>query len=420
MLMFEHLQFFKKLFRVWLSPVLGIGILSPKNLSIQTLGIRISDIKIWGITIALVFCLGIPSVWAQTPPTDPSVEALKQYQQQLLTYYDNALKTQGQLQQLQSLTQGSLINLQNQLQATEQNITENEFRLQLAEKFLKLLQKDWLKAQKNYEDLQSQVVSRLRWLQQQPRSEGWAMLLNSENLVSFFQKRHRIRLLYEADQKQLKEIQASFAVLQQRRFDIENQKNEIALLQQQLRFQKSQTETQLVHQNALADRLNSDRLALDAALARLEQDSSTIGDLIRNRGRITVRPRIGNGRLAYPVYGPISSEFGWRVHPISGTERLHAGIDFAVDYGTPIAAAGSGVVIFAGWYGGYGYAVIIDHGGGITTLYAHADELLVSEGATVNVGTIVARVGSTGYSTGPHLHFEVREDGEPVDPRKYL
>lgn len=398
-----------------------------------------------GITIALVLWLGMlwlgmlwlgmPPVWAQTAPiilstidssttdsstADPSVEALKRYQQQLLTYYDNALKTQGQLQQLQSLTQGSLINLETQLQATEQNITENEFRLQLAENFLKLLQKDWLKAQKNYETLQSQVVSRLRWLQQQPRLEGWAMLLKSDNLVSFFQKRHRIRLLYEADQKQLKEIQASFAVLQQRRFDIENQKNEIALLQQQLHFQKSQTETQLVHQNALADRLNNDRLALDAALSRLEQDSSTIGDLIRSRGRRSIRPRTGNGRLSYPVYGPISSEFGWRVHPISGTERLHAGIDFAVDYGTPIAAAAGGSVIFAGWYGGYGYAVIVDHGGGITTLYAHADELLVSEGATVSAGTIIARVGSTGYSTGPHLHFEVREGGEPVDPRKYL
>ena len=384
------------------------------------------------ITIGLALVFGVvfggamAPVWAQTPEVqssvDPSVEALRRYQQQLLTYYDNALKTQGQLQQLQSLTQGSLIDLQTQLQATQQNITENQFRLQLAENFLDLLQKDWLKAQKNYEVLQSQVVSRLRWLQQQPRSEGLALLLDSKNLVSFFQKRHRIRLLYEADQKQLQEVQASFAVLQQRRFDIENQKNEIALLQQQLRFQKSQTETQLVRQNALADRLNSDRMALDAALARLEQDSSTIGQLIRNRGTNRSRPPIpvGTGRLTYPVYGPISSEFGWRVHPISGTERLHAGMDFAVDYGTPIVAAGSGSVIFSGWYGGYGYAIIVDHGGGITTLYAHADELLVSEGTWVNGGTIIAKVGSTGYSTGPHLHFEVREDGEPVDPRGYL
>ena len=208
------------------------------------------------ITIGLALVFGVvfggamAPVWAQTPEVqssvDPSVEALRRYQQQLLTYYDNALKTQGQLQQLQSLTQGSLIDLQTQLQATQQNITENQFRLQLAENFLDLLQKDWLKAQKNYEVLQSQVVSRLRWLQQQPRSEGLALLLDSKNLVSFFQKRHRIRLLYEADQKQLQEVQASFAVLQQRRFDIENQKNEIALLQQQLRFQKSQTETQFI------------------------------------------------------------------------------------------------------------------------------------------------------------------------------
>ncbi|MEY2978028.1 MAG: murein hydrolase activator EnvC family protein [Prochlorotrichaceae cyanobacterium] len=387
-----------------------------------------SILSLFGIIVGLwCFSLGggVALAQTQTPPTDPSIAALERYEQQLLTYYENVLKTQGQLNQLQSLTQDSLINLQTQLQATEQNLEESEFRLALAEKFLKLLQKDWLKAQRNYEALQNRMVSRLRWLQKQPRLEGWATLLKSDNLVDFFQKRHRIRLLYQADQQQLKTVQASFAVLQQRRFDIENQKNEIALLQQQLRFQKAQTETQLVHQNALADRLNSDRLALDAALSRLEQDSSSIGQLIRDRRANRTRPIPpvlggGSGRLRYPVYGPISSEFGWRVHPISGTERLHAGIDFAVDYGTPITAAADGAVIFSGWYGGYGYAVILDHGGGITTLYAHSDELLVSEGSWVTQGTIVAKVGSTGYSTGPHLHFEVRRDGEPVDPRPYF
>ncbi|MEM8604152.1 MAG: peptidoglycan DD-metalloendopeptidase family protein, partial [Cyanobacteria bacterium P01_H01_bin.121] len=121
-----------------------------------------------------------------------------------------------------------------------------------------------------------------------------------------------------------------------------------------------------------------------------------------------------------PVYGPISSVYGWREHPILGTSRLHAGIDFAVDYGTPITAAAPGEVIFAGWYGGYGNAVIIDHGGGITTLYAHASDLSVQEGDRVSAGLTVASVGSTGFSTGPHLHFEVRENGEPVDPMTYL
>lgn len=375
--------------------------------------------------ISLCFPVMAQTVSSSTTPNNLTLGALERYQQQLGEYYDNALKAQGQLKQFQSLTQGTLIQLQEQLQATEQNLAENEHRLQLAQQFLSLLQKDWIKAQANYQTLQNQVVTRLRWIQKQPKVQGWAALLQSEDLANLFQKRYRIRLLYEADVEQLKTVQASFAVLQQRRFDIENQKNEIALIQEQLRFQKSQAETQVATQNSLSDRLRRDRLALDAALARLEQDSTLLGQFIRDRrsrqGQPVYPPIVlGESAFIYPVLGPISSEFGWRVHPISGTERFHSGIDFAVDYGTPIAAVAAGQVIFAGWYGGYGNAVIIDHGGGLTTLYAHTSELLIHEGDWLNRGTIVATVGSTGYSTGPHLHFEVRQEGEPVDPMQYL
>jgi murein DD-endopeptidase MepM/ murein hydrolase activator NlpD len=124
--------------------------------------------------------------------------------------------------------------------------------------------------------------------------------------------------------------------------------------------------------------------------------------------------------MVYPCAGEITSGFGWRTHPILGYQRFHAGVDFGADYGTVIYAADSGTVIFAGWYGGYGNAVIIDHGGGITTLYGHSSELYVAEGQTVQRGQAIAAVGSTGLSTGPHLHFEVRENGEPVDPMAYL
>jgi murein DD-endopeptidase MepM/ murein hydrolase activator NlpD len=108
------------------------------------------------------------------------------------------------------------------------------------------------------------------------------------------------------------------------------------------------------------------------------------------------------------------------VHPILGYQRFHSGIDFGADYGTVINAADSGTVIFAGWYGGYGNAVIINHGGSITTLYGHTSELYVAEGQTVQRGQAIAAVGSTGLSTGPHLHFEVRQNGDPVDPAAYL
>ena len=119
----------------------------------------------------------------------------------------------------------------------------------------------------------------------------------------------------------------------------------------------------------------------------------------------------GTGRMSQPSYGPITSNFGWRQHPILGTGRFHSGTDFGAEHGSPINAADSGTVYFCGLVnGGYGNAVIIDHGNGLTTLYGHASELYVVEGQGVQQGQAIAAVGSTGLSTGPHLHFEVRKN----------
>ncbi|MBP2655054.1 MAG: Peptidase [Firmicutes bacterium] len=127
------------------------------------------------------------------------------------------------------------------------------------------------------------------------------------------------------------------------------------------------------------------------------------------------------GAMMWPVSGgTVTSPFGWRTHPVFGTARFHSGIDIGVDYGTPVRAADGGVVVTAGWMSGYGYGVIIDHGSGISTVYGHNSELLVSEGQRVAKGQQIARAGSTGYSTGPHCHFEVRKNGSPVSPLSYL
>ncbi len=131
-------------------------------------------------------------------------------------------------------------------------------------------------------------------------------------------------------------------------------------------------------------------------------------------------PATNSGAMIYPITGPITSEFGWRNHPIFGGQRFHSGIDIGGDYGMPIHAAQSGIVSHAGWIGGYGNTVMIDHGGGITTLYGHNESLAVDVGQYVNQGDVIAYCGSTGNSTGPHCHFEVRLDGEPVSPFNYL
>jgi len=127
------------------------------------------------------------------------------------------------------------------------------------------------------------------------------------------------------------------------------------------------------------------------------------------------------GRFLWPTNSTlITSYFGYRVHPIWGTTRFHSGIDIGASYGSPIYAAADGIVIYSGWYYGYGYTVVIDHGSGISTLYAHCSSLNVYKGQSVKRGQIIAFVGSTGNSTGPHLHFEVQINGKPVNPLNYL
>ena len=168
----------------------------------------------------------------------------------------------------------------------------------------------------------------------------------------------------------------------------------------------------------LRDQVIARRHAYEREVDSLEKESAAITELLRRRP-----PAPGNrpGRLAAPLPGArIVSGFGTRVHPIYGTRRMHTGVDFAAGSGTPIRAAGGGVVVSAGPYGGYGIATVVDHGGGLATLYAHQTSTSVRSGQRVGAGQVIGRVGSTGASTGPHLHFEVRSGGEPVNPAAYL
>ena len=207
---------------------------------------------------------------------------------------------------------------------------------------------------------------------------------------------------------------------------------------------------------AQTDRLRSEAHArkdeFEAQVNRLEQQSASIAETLRRRqaeaeaaaaaarttttvagggtsggggggggGTTATAPARAPGRLVHPVPGaPITSPFGPRVHPIYGTVRTHTGIDFGADTGTAIRAAADGVVVSASWYGGYGNATVIDHGGGLATLYGHQSSMGVSAGQKVTAGQTIGRVGCTGDCTGPHLHFETRVNGDPVNPANYL
>ncbi|HIK03708.1 MAG TPA: peptidoglycan DD-metalloendopeptidase family protein [Trichormus sp. M33_DOE_039] len=374
-------------------------------------------------------------IWLPVSATPaPTVNNLRQQQQQINQERQNVIQERDRLTRIQQAAQNHLTGIANNLQTTNGQIQETEARLQAATQRLQQLEADLAVAEKTYAERQLATMARLRYLQRSPISQGWAVLLQSRDISDFISRRHQLKLVYRADQQILTKLATQTSLINQQKAEVEGQKNAVALIREQLLAQKADYQAQAQSQSELVQRLNSDRLALEAAQNQLEKDSKSLETLIQqkiaearareeaqakanNRKNVLVH---GTGLFAFPSDAPTSSPFGWRVHPILGYRRFHGGLDFAASYGSTIRAADSGTVIFAGWYGGYGKAVIINHGNGITTLYGHSSELYVREGQTVQRGQAIAAVGSTGLSTGPHLHFEVRRNGTPVNPANYL
>lgn len=372
------------------------------------------------------------SVYAQGS-SKQTINRLKQERKQIQQQHKNVVKEKKRLNNLQQEAQKRLGGLEENLQTTNSQIEDSEKRLQLATQRLQQLQADLASSQVSYAQRQASTVARLKYLQRSPVSQGWAVLLQSRNLNDFLSRRRNLKLVYQADRKVLAKLTEEANQIKQQKADIEQKKNEISLIRQQLLAQKADYQGQAELQADLVSRLNGDRLALDAARIQLEKDSLSVAKLIqtkvaqeqariaaakaRSQARKFVR---GSGIMAFPSSGYISSPYGWRSHPVLGRGRLHTGIDFAAGYGATIRAADSGTVLYSGWYGGYGKTVIINHGKGITTLYGHSSKLYVKAGENVKRGQAIAAIGSTGLSTGPHLHFEVRKNGTPVNPANYL
>lgn len=380
--------------------------------------------------ICLGFIFNLPVAAVSPAPTAAptvaptgSLEELQQQQRKIDTERSNIDQKQDRIQRQEQFAQENLGTVQSSIQATAAEIATREKQLKQANQRLKQLEQALTKAEATYEVQQKSTVARLRFLQRQAGSDGLAVLLQSKNLNDFLDRRHQLQRVYAADRQILAKLKTDTDALTQRRRAVEAQKNELALFTQQLLAQKLDYQQEAKAQQDLIQRLRLDRKALEAAEDQLAKDSDNIAILIQRQLGIFnpgIHWRPGKGVLSYPCDAPLTSGFGYRLHPILGYTKFHSGLDFGADYGTPIRAAAPGKVLFAGWYGGYGQTVILDHGNQISTLYGHASEIYVSEGQIIQRGTPIATVGSTGLSTGPHLHFEVRVSGEPIDPLEYL
>jgi murein DD-endopeptidase MepM/ murein hydrolase activator NlpD len=272
--------------------------------------------------------------------------------------------------------------------------------------------------------LRAQSAVRIRGMYMGERLGLAQVLLSSRDFSAFLDRvfyQQRVlkqdkALLHRLQQQTVRLNQQKLALLQQRSL-LNNTISTIRDLQGNLSSQAS-AEAQLKNKyygdarmyGQMEDRLLAQSSQISSLIRRLQQEASSETEVIAK----------STGRLRWPVMGRITSGFGYRVHPIFGTRKNHTGIDISRPTGTPVAAADGGKVIFAGWYGGYGKAVVVVHGNGIATLYGHLSRISVSAGSVVNKGQLVGLVGSTGYSTGAHLHFEVRVNGRPVNPMRYL
>lgn len=191
----------------------------------------------------------------------------------------------------------------------------------------------------------------------------------------------------------------------------------LGALQNELQRSSDALQEEYRRQRTLLASYDAEIEEIEVEIASLEKEQSSIKKVIAERAKAA---GAAPGSLVRPVPGGISSGFGPRIHPIYGYSLMHSGVDMNGDMGQKIVAAAAGTVFFAGVKGGYGNSIMIDHGGGMVTLYAHQSKFAVSNGQKVNTGQVIGYVGTSGVSTGPHLHFEVRINGNPVNPVKYF
>ncbi len=299
--------------------------------------------------------------------------------------------------------------VKGQLDSVEDKISDNTELLQKTEADLKVKNK---KLQQRVRDIY--INGQISYVD---------VLFGAKDFADLMTRMDVLKRIIKHDYDLIMKVKEEKATVENTRAQLEKDKAEAEVLVTDAQAKRAKVEDKESEQQVLLDQAIHDRDTSERMYEEIMAASQEVANMIRRSHMSSAGysgAPAGAGGMIWPISGPITSEFGWRTHPIFGTARFHSGLDIGGDYGMPIYAAASGTVIYAGWISGYGNAVIIDHGGGVTTLYGHNDSLNVSEGENVAQGQVIAMCGSTGNSTGPHCHFEVRENGEPVSPYGYL
>jgi murein DD-endopeptidase MepM/ murein hydrolase activator NlpD len=328
---------------------------------------------------------------------------------------------------------GNLIKSQQELDKISNNLHRINSRLGSTEQRISAIrnqinntQTQIQKLQANIDSQQTVLGKRLVAIYKYGYQSYLQILFEARDFSEFINRYEMVGRYIRADLSAIKSLQQNQEEIARKKQQIVRQhdsltreKESYARLRQMAQSERSNLASKVQNRQRELSMIQNDRRSLEKALDELEDLSRAMESQIRGLQHKN-KTALGSGRYIWPTQGRITSYFGYRIHPILRKRKYHSGIDIAAPQGTPILASDSGVVVFSARNGGYGKMIIIDHGSGFSTVYAHCSYLLAGQGQTVTKGQEIAKVGTTGLSTGPHVHFEVRKDGVAVDPMSYL
>lgn len=338
---------------------------------------------------------------------------------------DKKLKTYNQkiknIKALEGLEKNKLHKNQKQLETTARNLAKSESTYNGLKQELTGIERDYDVAMQEYNLAVVDFNAKIRNIYKTQRSGMLQLLFSAKDLTSFMDTVYYEKIILKRDVNKILAVKTKAQKVVMMKRTIQLRRNYLAKSIKNIHSQKESLRRAIAANEKKINKLKTDRRAYEKAERELMGQSAKLQSMLNNKGS---NAKLVNSSFVRPISGRISSPFGMRTHPIFKSKSFHSGVDIAGPNTGNIIASNDGKVIYSGWYGGYGKVVIIDHGtvnnSPITTLYAHMSSINVSNGQSVKKGQVIGKEGSTGYSTGPHCHFEVRVNGKPNNPTNYV
>lgn len=379
------------------------------------------SIKFIPILFLSITLIGSTVVPAQADQLD---DALNQ-QRNVQSEQEKAQNRLNQLTFTADKIKGQLSDLDGQIKQAQTSLNQKQSAFQQAEEQFGQTQKELDQLQKSLEDRRKTASKRIKANYENGQAGYLDLLFSAVDFNDFITRYEYFKRLVKNDQQLLLDIRTEQQAVTEKSEKLELIRNQAAQAREEAAQAKTELSTKRQQQQSLLVQVKQQEKEEWEEVERLAQEEENWKkQILKLQAQLKAsNPSKGNGKIStwpLPGYNEISSPFGWRTNPITGKRAIHQGIDIPAPTGTPIVAAASGTVIFSGWDNIYGYWVMVDIGGGIVTSYGHNSKNAVKVGQTVEAGDVLAYVGSTGWSTGPHVDFGVRINGNPVDPIVYF